>query len=586
MATLHTNYLTGSDTTGDGTVSLPYKTVYKAITVASDNDLIKVAGGELQQVTGLGTVTTTNRSTTISTSQNLTGQFAAGDAIFIQTTGDDGFPTISNGLVIASITATTITLNANSATHFKAGTYSTFYKLSQYHYSATAASQVFEAVAGIVVNNLTIEGGWDATFTTQIGWTGVKGNGFSNVSFINSWTANIKPNIVFNKFLFANIANCFTGTGSSIGINEVAFLACTASIFGTSNFGVYAPTAIGFTTIYSYGSALAGSWNGAANKPNTLNLKQWHTATAATNQAIKLGVALAEGNNSGPYIRSTEVNWRSLNSSATAGSWGPIATNPGDIFIDKLNLFIGGAAVTPIITAPGTTNAWRYVEDINVTIIDGSRSGITPAGTTINTTAIGTPSDGPLNINRTSGLLDSLPWASYGTPTASNTVTQAQRSPIFGRDSEGQKVINTDSIPKFADSTQYVTGSNSLRFKLITNTSGVDQYRYFCAILDKPIATSSFTLTLKMKASKTISSWGVDLLYGPAFSKFTSFIPFFGTDITTSWQDFTFTVDPTTLTDWNFGNDGLMQILISLPSSVIADTTEIAYLWVDSVTAS
>ena len=586
MATYHTNFITGNDT-NDGSAGAPFKTINKALSVCVDNDLVKVAGGEIQTITGLGTITTTNRSTTLTTSQNLTGQFAVGDVIFLDTSVDDGFPVAANGLVISAITATTITVNTVSSTHIKSKTYTTFYKLTQYHYIATANNQTFETPGAPIANIVTIEGGWDATFTTQIGWTGVKTPSFTNVSFYSGWNI-IKPNIVFNKFLFANITNCFVGSNSSLGINEVAFYACTSNIFGNSNFGVYAPSSIGFTTIYSYGSNITTSWNGSANRPTTLNLKQWQTTTSSATSGIKLGFALSEGNTAGPFIKSLEANWRSLNNSSNAGLWSPFAGSTGDTFIDKLNLFIGGSSIAPLIVTPPTANAWRYVEDINVTIIDGTRSGITPASQTINTSSLGASSDAPLNINRTSGIFEVLPWCSYGTPTASNTVIQAQRSPIFGRDTEGQKVINTDSIPKYADPVEYVTGTNSLRFKIITNSAGTDTYRYFCAILDKPVATTSFTLTVKMKASKTINpgivTTAVELLYGPAFSKFTSFT--LANNITTSWQDFSFTVDPTTLTDWNIGNDGLMQVLISIGSNVLFDTNEVAYLWVDSVSVS
>ena len=591
MATIHTNYLTGNDTTGNGSTATPYKTISKALNVAANNDLVKVAGGELQQVTGLGTVTTTTRGTTIATSQSLTSQFVVGDLIFINTSANDGFPIISNGLVITAITATTITLNTNSACHFKAGTYTEFYKFSAYHYSATVATTTFEVPTTITATTVTVEGGWDATFTTQIGWTAVKANGLGNINFFNAWTNFIKPNIVFNKFIFAGVTGAFNGNTSSIGINEVAFFACTnnTNLIGNSNFGVYAPSSIGYTTIYAYGSAINGSWNGSANKPTTLNLKQWITAASSTTntQNIKAGYASGEGSTLGTSIKSLEVNWRTLQPFGGTGNWGVIGGSLiGDLYIEKLNMYVGGASISAILQAPPSTDAWRYVEDITVTNIDGSRSGIMPVVGALNTSSLAITADGPLNVNRTSGLLDQLPWMVYGSASASNTVVQAQRSPIFGRDAEGQKVINTDGIPKYADASQYVTGSNSLRFKLVTNTSGADNIRYFCGILSKPDATTTFTLTVKMKASKTISYLGTpmttELLYGPAFSKFTAFN--INQDITTTWQDFTFTVNPTTLTDWNVGNDGLMQILIKIPTGVLTDQTENAYLWVDSVT--
>lgn len=577
MAIIHTNYASGNDTTGNGSTTTPYKTVSKALSVAVDNDTVKVAGGEFQAIAG-ATVTTTNRGTSVSTSIDLTSHFSAGDSIFFDTSADDGFPMPANGMVITVITSTTITLAAGS--HIKAGTY-TPYKLSTYHYTGNGVT--YETPTTITASTVAVEGGWDATFTTQIGWTGVKSSITTPTSnFYSAWSSLIKPNIVFNKFLFSNIANAFAGSASSIGINEVVFNRVNVP-FGTSNFGVYAPTAIGFSTIYAYNTNMSGSWNGSGNRPTTLNLKQWITTAAAANNGIKLGFALQEGNTSGPFIRSIEAYWRSMGIAANDGQWAPImAPTLGDIYIDDLTMCIGGATILSVMFDPGTANGWRWVGNLDVINIDGSRSGIAPFKSGFNTSAL-SQFAAPLNVNKTSGVFEDLPWMSYGTPTASNTLISCQRSPIYGKDTEGQKVVNMDNIVKYADPTQYVTGVNSLRCKIITTTSGGDQFRYLSAILNKPTATSSFTVTMKLKASKTLTLNNPELLYGPAYTKFGAFTPS-TTTLTTSWQDITFTVDPTTLTDWNLANDGLMQVFVVINSGQIADPSEVAYVYIDSVT--
>ena len=72
MATIHTNYLTGNDTTGNGTIVTPYKTINKAMTVGANNDEIRVAGSTFTALSGTITATS-NGSTTWNTSVNQTG---------------------------------------------------------------------------------------------------------------------------------------------------------------------------------------------------------------------------------------------------------------------------------------------------------------------------------------------------------------------------------------------------------------------------------------------------------------------------------------------------------------------------------
>jgi hypothetical protein len=578
MATLHTNYVSGNDTTGDGTTALPYKTINKALSVAIDGDLIKVAGGELVQIPG-ATVTVTARGTTLTPNMDLTTHFTLGDSIFVDTSASDPYPIAANGMVVSSIFTNSITVATETPVQFTPGTYNV-YKLSTYHYSV--ASGALETFTSFTASNVTIEGGWDATFTTQIGWTGVKTAGATaTANFTTTWSQ-IKPNVIWNKFLFSNVNNAFGGSNAAIGINTMVFNRVSAP-FGTSNFGVHAPSAIGFTTLYAYGSSMNGSWNGSANSPVTLNLKQWTTATSTTGLrgTLKVGYGLTYGS-ANPSIKSLQANWRSLNT--VLSQLAPFTGSPidiGDIYIDELNMYIGGTMYHPIMAQAGNAGSWRWIGDLNVSIIDGTRSGIYAFTGGTNSDSLSFTSEGPLNINRITGTLEQLPWKVYGTATATNTIINNQRALIYGKDTEGQKVVNMDNIVKYADATQYVTGQNSLRYKLTTNTTGSDTIRYFAAILNKPTATTSLTFTIKVKASKAITIGNPELIYGPAYSKFVAATPS-TTSVTTGWQDITFTVNPSTIADWNIADDGLMQVVIPISSSVV-DNTEVAYLWVDSV---
>lgn len=583
MANIHTNFLTGNDTTGDGSTTLPYKTISKALTVAVNGDEIRVAGGEFQAIAG-ATVTVGVRSTQITTSTDLTSQFALGDSIFLDTFADDGFPMQANGNVVTAITATTITCANNFA--MKAGTY-TPHKLSVYHYAGTA--QTYETITTVPATDLTIEGGWNSDFSAQTGWTGVKNTAAGlGGTFIGTWNSLIKPSIVFDRLLFSNITTALSGSSSSIGINEVVFNR-TTNPFGTSNFGVYAPSSVGFSTIYSYGTNLGGGWNGGGNRPTTLQLKQWQTSVN-TSTGIKCGFAVSEGAVGGPSIRTLEAYWRSTGSVSNVSEWAPIMhSNMGDIFVDQLNMYIGGTCIHPIVFDFGTANAWKWIGNIDVYNIDGTRSGITPFRSTLNSGTIN--NTGPFNLNRTSGTFEQLPWMFYGSQSPIYTVYANARACMFGKDTEDQKVITNDSIVKYADPVEYITGSNSLRQKIITNTAGVDFARYMAANLTKPSDTTPFTITIKAKASKTITFSNnagnnvIELQFGQSISSFAA-ITANRTTIPTTWVDIIITVNPTSITNWNLGDDGLMQVLIPINSTQIANQNEIAYLYIDSVTVS
>jgi len=586
MANIHTNFLTGNDSTGNGSTTLPYKTVTKALSVAINGDVIKVAGSDF--TTASATPVTVNaRATTITTSVDLTGQFAPGDSIFFDTAADDGFPMAANGFVIVSITSSLITLGSNAQLHIKPGSYIP-YKLSTYHYSAASGNFELFNLGTPTATDVTIEGGWDATYTTQVGWTGVKTAASSGVAnfIINAWNF-IRPNIVWNNFLFSNINNAFgASTAAAIGINKVAFCICSTP-FGTNNFGVHAPSSIGFSTIYSVGARITESWNGGANRPVTWNCKQWVTGSSGTvtNRSLKVGYASGEGALAGPSIKILDAYWRSLGSQVNTSIWAPIAGSTiGDVYIDNLTMYVGGSSISPICNAQLNTQAWKYVNNLNVVNIDGTRSGITPF-TNLNSSSQNPVGQIPLYVGKTTGVIEDLPWMSYGSPQLMNTYLQCQNPAIYCKDSQGQKVINSDSIVKYADPVEYVTGSNSLRFKLTTNTTGTDLFHYFCGILNKPAGTSPFTITIKVKASKAITIDSIGVQYGMSGLTATNAVPS-TTSITTSWQNITCTITPTGLTSWTTVGDELLKTSIRINSLQIANQNEVAYLYVDSVTIS
>ena len=578
MAIICTNNLLGNDTTGNGSAATPYKTINKAISVAADNDTIKVAGGQFVQVTG--TVTTTARGTTMSTSVDMTGSISLYDVIAIDTSSVDGWDKEKTLFTVEGITSTTITVGTNQPIQFKAGTYN-IWRLNAYHYSTTATTAQ-ETITTITPSTLTISGGWDATFTTQIGWTcyryAVAGNS-ATASFL-SISNLVKPNVIFDKFLIAKGTFNATSSNGSIGINTISFVLCSGS-FGISNYGIYNPSGTPTTIIFNGSvTGISTSYNGGGNRPDTLLLNQYVTASFTIgNGFIKVGYNSILGANVGPSVRTNNLYCRTSGIGTNLPGSAILPQNTiGDIYIDYLNLTVNGSAIIPIYYGFTNDTAWRYIGNIDVQT-DGTTAGITGTYGTLNSpNPIGTF---PLNINRTSAKLDALPWRIYGTLTEIDCFYKSTCTVIYGKDIEGYKVIAQDNIPRYADNSTYQTGSNSLRQKLLTNTAGGDTIRHLLGTLVKP--TSPFTINITIKGSKNIpsSSTSFSLLYGPAQTQVLTLAS--NPNITTSWATLSYSVTPASYTNWSFGDDGLMSIFYNASSGATGITDE-DYFWVDAIT--
>jgi len=576
MAIICTNNLLGNDTTGNGSAATPYKTINKAISVAADNDTIKVAGGQFVQVTG--TVTTTARGTTMSTSVDMTGSISLYDVIAIDTSAVDGWDKEKTLFTVEGITSTTITVGTLQPIQFKVGTYN-IWRLNAYHYSTTATTAQ-ETITTITPSTLTISGGWSSDFTTQIGWTCARYATVGNSGLFITLSNLIKPNVVFDKFLMSKSSFNHTSSNGSIGINTINFV-YSLNTFGTSNYGIYNPSG-GTTTIIANSSTnMASAWNGGGNRPTTLLLNQYITGhfAAGSSTFLKTGYLSILGDTA-PSIRTSNAYIRtSGNSSNSSGSYVISPTNLGDVFIDYLNITINNSSILGLYGSFSTDTAWRYVGNIDVQT-DGTAAGIYPLYNTVGQTGQNTASF-PLNINRTSGKLDALPWRIYGTTPEIDYFYKSCNSTIYGKDTEGYKVITADGIPRYADNSTYQTGSNSLRQKLLTNTSGGDTIRHLLGTLVKPNAP--FTVNITIKGSKNIPSscTSFSLLYGPAQTQVLTLAS--NPNITTSWATLSYNVTPASYSNWSFGDDGLMSIFYNASSGATGIADE-DYFWVDAIT--
>ena len=235
MAFIHTNFLTGNDTTGDGTTSLPYKTVYKAVQVAASNDFIKVAGGQWSSNLS-GTFTFTQNSNVINTSVSQVGIVLVDDILSFDD-GQFGFDKFHIKVTAVSASTITTVMFWSMATT----TVSDVRRIETYHYSQSTTA-VFETWSTTDVQpngrtGITISGGWSNDFTTQGGWTVIRRTG-QNISTANSGTGfaftatggglgQWGTDLIWDRFMAHTAILWAPNTGSSgcsLAIKELAFV--------------------------------------------------------------------------------------------------------------------------------------------------------------------------------------------------------------------------------------------------------------------------------------------------------------------------------------------------------------------------
>lgn len=250
MAFIHTNFLTGNDTTGDGTTSLPYKTVFKAISVAASSDTIKVAGGQWSANLA-GTFTFTQGSNVVTTSVSQVGTVLVDDILSFED-GQFGFDKFHIKVMAVSAGSITTALFWPMATT----TVSDVKRLDAYHYSqATTSPAQFEAWSTTDVQpngrtGITISGGWNSTFDTQNGWTVMRRTGqtititnttptgftFTASGGLGAWGTDL----VWDRFM-AHTINLWgsPGAGASFAVDEIALIKGQAFATQSSYVGLW-----------------------------------------------------------------------------------------------------------------------------------------------------------------------------------------------------------------------------------------------------------------------------------------------------------------------------------------------------------
>lgn len=181
MANYHVNYLTGSDVTGNGSTATPWATIKHALSTPPviTGDVVKVVGSTFTDIDTSASPDSSNRTNTLNTSVDLTSQLSVNDVFRFSPNMSDG-PEFDGWMLdqVVAITSTTITTRGYWMFPNQDTTNMTITKINDQIISTTSEAGINENITGV-----TVEGGYDATFTSIVGLTF-----FTNIRSAGSYT--------------------------------------------------------------------------------------------------------------------------------------------------------------------------------------------------------------------------------------------------------------------------------------------------------------------------------------------------------------------------------------------------------------
>jgi hypothetical protein len=570
MAFIHTNFLTGNDTTGDGSTSLPYKTVFKALGLAASNDTIKVSGG--QWVPIAGDFTFTYSSVTVDTSVSQVGIINVDDIITFED-GQFGFDKFHYR--VSAITTTTLTLAISWAgpTQIVAG----ISKLNSYDYSTTGTT-AFEtwnttAIQPAGRTNITISGGWNSGYTDNSnGWTVARRTGananvpvFNATTYLGDW----KQNLVFDKFIvnrmpaIINSVIVANGLAASFAVDKIAFTENTASAYlwtGTS------PTAVGLfqkdantpvTLFLTSGTTAIGTYANAYDpsiasiiSPETKFIV-YGTAGAPTTNGTGSYIALGArgqtnvGNNfTYTFLQGSPnkitYHYRGTTNAAYSPGQGTAQFNTliaANAYFDKIIMYAN--AVQPNYFSVGAGQAMQ-VEDMEITGPYANKSSFQyPGG---GQTLIDLSQEGKLieSFISSTFYVDNPLFPEYAYGNLSKLVCQNLYA-VQIKDAEGLKTIDPFGSIYYKDPI-----NGDLRVQTAGTYTENGRNWKVIGVYEKPQA--AFSATFRLKRGAVDGAWDkIGIQYGPNAAQIVTQL----VTLTESYADYIITVDPTTIPNWN-----------------------------------
>jgi len=552
MAIWHTDNLLGNDSTGDGSSSLPYKSIKQAVNVASNGDTIKVAGSGFTSL-GVDAVIGAYQANTVTTSSSLVGILSPGDIITIDDTTFTGNVQLFK---VFSVSASDIVLNCSVP--YKVGSFN-IKKLDTVHYYTTTTNTVFETGwTGFDIDNIQILCGWVDGYTAQTGITAMVYHHPSNaLSASGTGIRDLKgTNFLIDRIAFISLAYCFQAcnqTTAYIGTTWTSNISHIGSIFDfskTDDSKAILDPGVGLRkNVYINSGSQASNNADFKDISETIYLNDIYyqnNRLSPTEPCFKTVV-----NNIYSYLTP------GIKAFQLYGDIGKINVSMRDYaFYDSFFLFNSSPSSSSIVrdieyfdtTTPGPYNVGLYADgDSNYFIVF----------------------DIP-----TKNIDDYFYYT--GTYTLNNTFAKSNLfyGTAIANDIEGQKRLVGRAAPIFVDNTVYDTGTNSLRMRYsVPFTQGAIKVKDFVG------SGSSQTITIRLKASASVYGsrlWIINL-FDPTISYISPVIDYFATD----WTDYTITYLETEENYLAFEGHNL-AVAIQQPYPGSGGN----YLWVDSVTIS
>lgn len=567
MPTYHVNYLTGSNTTGDGTAVNPWATVLYACQTGpvAANDTIKVAktGDELV----IDSAATISGLTTINTSVNLIGQLAAGD-IFIMSPNVPGFSEFDNyiTLEVLTITSTVITVAGTPrlSEQLTGGTNITIKRFTAFVNAGVQAAN-FDVLTGISAANLTgvtIEGGYDNSFTTVSGITNIFKPGISYAA--NNGAVLTLPGAnnpaTFKNFRFSKFSraindntngafladNCYFNNvaGFGNGFNSAGINGGTSTLYFSNSGGGTTIRAYANSNLNIYNTAQTGQLLSVTNVNNLTSF-----SVGSTGRLSYMGGTT----NTSPHI------------ALTGNITGNVVMNAGTSATVRTVLFVSTGEVNSVVQPTSfkllqATGANSYIFDASIDFNARNFNFICPSGLTIE------------NLGRFTGLSgfqagdpQRFNWNIFSISDANDTYTG----------------FTGNGLMATTDTTEFITGNSSRKIRVPYTSAGIS------GIPAIPIAEFKYnnagqilqSVTIKAKKSSNIAGISTNLYFtNPAIPGNLS-----ASGVTVNsdtFQDYTIAIN-TTLASW----DPEIQRLLFLSTPLLSGTAvENVYLWIDSIT--
>ena len=589
MAVFYTDFLNGDDTTGDGSFATPYKTIFKATEVISANgDEVRAMGQTSTLLPGVNTLTFNNQY--ISTSVDLTSYFPDNHGYIrvIVPGGDDMYARVYNPSVSQlDMTAYTKSGLATGAYDIEVIPFTYFAGNAVTPVSPNGTGGYYEEVSSNVASytDIKITGGWD-TATTQNGYTSfvTRGSSYSNKygTAAIKYTQNRGADLEFGNLDIVNMNGFIKDSNVSFSLSGwLRGIHCGTAFFGNSNFGIVGNKAATIPFLYSNYARMGDTTYSAGAPPADLAYPViFDILIDAGNQSLYLSIpgnynqAWNKNNPDDYYVQTRHAKYRYMNNTnyytiLNSASYGY-----------KIETIEDVTANVPGATYVGQINSSSYANKIGNFIpnANGNKIICTGIGYNYPMNGLSTAGDGTVSIEDMSSsegnYFNTLQHAGSVNNIMKPTILNSVEGIWYAYSEQYTQVLYRPNT------TDFVTGVNSLEVLYVSApTTGTLKINKMAQFQKWPSIEGSRTVTLKMKnLNLSQTAYTLSATYGNIFNSFADSQPAI---LSGSWIDYTLTINPATIADWDDNPLGFITVYIQTDSTVNG-----AHYLLDSITVS